>query len=143
VVVVIDELADLLMVGGGGLQRELTRLLQRGRGAGIHVVAATQKPTAAVLGSLVKANFPVRLVGRVASANDARVASGWSGTGAERLEGRGDFIAVAEGRVTRFQAAYVGPEEVREVVAHGEQRGEVLALPMGRRTEVLKGRGQR
>jgi DNA segregation ATPase FtsK/SpoIIIE-like protein len=71
------------------------------------------------------------------------VASGWSGTGAERLEGRGDFIAVAEGRVTRFQAAYVGPEEVREVVAHGEQRGDVLALPMGRRTEVLKGRGQR
>ncbi|MGD9001151.1 MAG: DNA translocase FtsK, partial [Anaerolineae bacterium] len=66
VVVVIDELADLLMVGGGRLQRELTRLLQRGRGAGIHVVAATQKPTAAVLGSLVKANFPVRLVGRVA-----------------------------------------------------------------------------
>jgi DNA segregation ATPase FtsK/SpoIIIE-like protein len=86
------------------------------------VVAATQKPTAAVLGSLVQANFPVRLVGRVASANDARVASGWSGTGAERLEGRGDFVAVAEGRVTRFQAAYVAPEEIRRAVAGTARR---------------------
>jgi DNA segregation ATPase FtsK/SpoIIIE-like protein len=129
--VVIDELADLLMVGGQGLQRALTRLLQRGRGVGIHVVAATQKPTAAVLGSLVKANFPVRLVGRVASGNDARVASGWSGTGAERLEGRGDFVAVAEGRVTRFQAAHVAPEEIREVVGGGMQgsRAERWAYP--------------
>ena len=116
VVLVIDELADLLMTGGNGLQQTLTRLLQRGRGAGIHVVAATQKPTAAVLGSLMKANFPVRLVGRVTSATDARVASGWSGTGAERLEGRGDFVAVAEGRVTRFQTAYVSPKEIRRVV---------------------------
>lgn len=119
VVVVIDELADLLMTGGSALQTPLTRLLQRGRGAGIHVVAATQKPTASVVGSLVKANFPVRLVGQVASATDARVASGWSGTGAERLEGRGDFIAVAEGRVTRFQAAYVGPTEIRQWVTDG------------------------
>ncbi|MCP4594385.1 MAG: DNA translocase FtsK, partial [bacterium] len=63
VVVVIDELADLLMVGGKPVQRALTRLTQRGREAVIHVVAATQKPTAAVLGPLIKANFPVRLVG--------------------------------------------------------------------------------
>ncbi len=123
VVVVIDELADLLMTGGEGLERGLTRLLQRGRGAGIHVVAATQKPTAAVVGSLVKANFPVRLVGRVMSATDARVASGWSGTGAERLEGSGDFIAVAEGRVTRFQGAYVGAREIRDVV-RGRREGQ-------------------
>jgi S-DNA-T family DNA segregation ATPase FtsK/SpoIIIE len=119
VVVVIDELADLLMTGGKALQRSLTRLLQRGRGAGIHVVAATQKPTASVVGSLVKANFPVRLVGRVTSATDARVASGWSGTGAE---GRGDFVAVAEGRLTRFQTAYVGVRDIREVVG-GNGRG--------------------
>ena len=121
VVVVLDELADLLIVGGQGLQRALTRLLQRGRGAGIHLVAATQKPTAAVLGSLVQANFPVRLVGRVTSASDARVASGWSGTGAERLEGRGDFVAVAEGRVTRFQVACVTPDEIRRAVAANAQ----------------------
>jgi S-DNA-T family DNA segregation ATPase FtsK/SpoIIIE len=117
VVVVVDELADLLMIGGKKVQTPLTRLLQRGRGAGIHVVAATQKPSSAVLGPLIKANFPVRLIGRVISATDARVASGWSGTGAERLLGRGDFVAVAEGRVIRFQAAYVTPDEIQEVVA--------------------------
>lgn len=122
VVVVIDELADLLMTGGEALQHSLTRLTQRGREAGIHIVAATQKPTAAVLGPLVKANFPVRLVGRVTSAEDARVASGWGGSGAERLLGRGDFIAVAEGRVIRFQVAYITPEEIRETVAQFTQR---------------------
>lgn len=116
VVVVIDELADLLMVGGKEVQQSLTRLTQRGREAGIHIIAATQKPTTAVLGSLVKANFPVRLVGRVTSVEDARTATGWSGTGAERLMGRGDFLAVAEGRVIRFQAAHVSPDEIRNVV---------------------------
>ncbi|HUX77021.1 MAG TPA: DNA translocase FtsK [Anaerolineae bacterium] len=116
VVVVIDELADLLMVGGKPVQVALTRLTQRGREAGIHVVAATQKPTTAVLGPLVKANFPVRLTGRVTSIEDARTATGWSGTGAERLMGRGDFLAVAEGRVIRFQTAYVSPAEIQELV---------------------------
>jgi S-DNA-T family DNA segregation ATPase FtsK/SpoIIIE len=116
VVVVIDELADLLMVGGKPVQQALTRLTQRGREAGIHVVAATQKPTTAVLGPLVKANFPVRLVGRVTSVEDARTATGWTGTGAERLMGQGDFLAVAEGRVTRFQVAHVSPSEIRQVV---------------------------
>jgi len=122
IVVVIDELADLLMTGGQAVQWALTRLTQRGREAGIHVVAATQKPTAAILGPLVKANFPVRLVGRVTSIEDARTATGWSGTGAERLMGRGDFIAVAEGRVMHFQAAHVSAEEIREVVAYLAQR---------------------
>ena len=127
VVIVIDELADLLMVGGKAIQWALTRLTQRGREAGIHIIAATQKPTTAVLGSLVKANFPVRLVGRVTSVEDARTATGWSGTGAERLLGRGDFLAVAEGRVMRFQAARVSPAEVRETVARLAQ-GELLPL---------------
>jgi len=118
VVVMIDELADLLMVGGKPIQHALTRLTQRGREAGIHVVAATQKPTSALVGSLVKANFPVRLVGRVTSIEDARTATGWSGTGAERLVGRGDFLAVAEGRVMRFQVAHVAPDEMHEVASH-------------------------
>jgi S-DNA-T family DNA segregation ATPase FtsK/SpoIIIE len=152
VVVVIDELADVLMVGGQAVQWALTRLTQRGREAGIHIVAATQKPTAAVLGPLVKANFPVRLVGRVTSIEDARTATGWSGTGAERLMGRGDFLAVAEGRVVRFQAASISPAEILEVVAHLAQ-GEVVsadsylpaadrvALPwsVGRLAEVFRG----
>lgn len=131
VVVFIDELADLMMVGGKGAERSLTRLVQRGREAGIHAVAATQKPTSAVLGSLMTANFPVRLVGKVATAQDARVASGWSGTGAERLQGRGDFIAVAEGRLFRFQAAYVSTEEVRELVEGLRRQALPIPAPPG------------
>lgn len=154
VVVVIDELADLLMTGGKPVQEALTRLTQRGREAGIHIVGATQKPTAAVLGPLVKANFPVRLVGRVTSVEDARTATGWSGTGAERLIGRGDFLAVAEGRVIHFQTAYASPEEIGEVLAHlarGEivpsrifvqqRRAKALALPnpLARLSEAIRG----
>ncbi|MCK4314290.1 MAG: DNA translocase FtsK [Anaerolineae bacterium] len=151
VVIVIDELADLLMVGGKAIQWALTRLTQRGREAGIHIIAATQKPTTAVLGSLVKANFPVRLVGRVTSVEDARTATGWSGTGAERLLGRGDFLAVAEGRVMRFQAARVSPAEARETVARLAQGGLLpltslappthrvsLPWPVSQLTEVLR-----
>jgi len=117
VILLIDELADILLVGGKPVELALTRLTQRGREAGIHIVAATQKPTAEVLGPLVKANFPVRLTGRVASVEDARVATGWSGTGAERLTGRGDFLAIAEGRAIRFQAAHISRDEIQDIVA--------------------------
>ena len=116
IVVVLDELADLVMVGGREMEEVLTRLAQRGREAGVHLVACTQKPAAAVIGGLVKSNFPVRVVGSVASANDAWVAAGVGGSGAERLLGRGDFLLVARGEVLRFQAAWVGPREVEEAV---------------------------
>ncbi len=110
---VIDELGDLVQQGGRDLGELLTRLAQRGREAGIHLLACTQKPTAALLGGRLTANFPARLVGRVVSAEDARVAAGIGGTGAERLQGRGDFLAVVGGTITRFQAAYIALEEVR------------------------------
>ena len=129
IVIVIDELADLLMIGEKDVQFALTRLTQRGREAGIHIIAATQKPTTDVLGPLVKANFPVRLVGRVTSIEDARTASGWSGTGAERLTGRGDFLAVAEGRVIRFQAAHATPAEIWDQVADITAPPAIIAWP--------------
>jgi S-DNA-T family DNA segregation ATPase FtsK/SpoIIIE len=134
IVAVVDELADILTTGGDPVRMAITRLTQRGREAGIHLVAATQKPTARVLGSLVKANFPTRLVGRVTSAEDARTASGWAGTGAERLGGRGDFLAVAEGRVTRFQSAYVSPDEL------GDQVTRIQANHGGSGVQMLSGR---
>ena len=130
VVVVIDELADLLMVGGKPVEQALTRLTQRGREAGIHIIAATQKPSAEILGPLIKANFPVRLVGRVTSASDARTATGWTGTGAERLMGRGDFLAVAEGQLSHFQAAFVSPEEIQEA-AIGLAQNEMVVTGYG------------
>ena len=113
----IDEMADLVQVGGRAVAELLTRLVQRGRKAGIHVVACTQKPTAQVLGSLMKANFPLRLVGSVASPDDARVAAGMGGTGAEKLLGRGDFLLVNRGQVVRFQAAWVEEKEIRDWMA--------------------------
>jgi S-DNA-T family DNA segregation ATPase FtsK/SpoIIIE len=117
VVVVIDELADLLMMTGkSGSQKPLTRLAQRGREAGIHLVVCTQKPASQVVGSLAKANFAVRLVGRVTSPEEAKVATGYAGTGAERLCGPGDFIAVSGGQVTRFQAAYISARQLAEAV---------------------------
>jgi len=123
VVVFIDELADLMMMGGKEMEEVLTRLLQRGRGAGIHLVACVQKPTVAVIGSLVKSNFPVRIVGSVVSPEDAKVATGLAGTGAERLLGRGDFLVVANGQVVRLQGAYISAQEIRELTARLAEGG--------------------
>jgi DNA segregation ATPase FtsK/SpoIIIE, S-DNA-T family len=117
IVIAIDELADLVQVGGRPVEQQLTRLTQRGREAGLHLVACTQKPAAAVIGSLIKSNFPVRLVGAVTSPEDAKVATGLAGTGAERLLGQGDFLVVAKGQVTRMQAAYISEPEIVEMVA--------------------------
>jgi S-DNA-T family DNA segregation ATPase FtsK/SpoIIIE len=122
-VVAVDELADLLQTGGKPVAETLTRLTQRGREAGIHVLAATQRPSAALVGGLMKANFPVRLVGSVVSAEDARVAAGLPGTEAERLLGRGDFLLVTRGQVIRFQAAYAGDVELAGIVARIREGG--------------------
>jgi S-DNA-T family DNA segregation ATPase FtsK/SpoIIIE len=143
VTILIDELDDLVAVGGEPARHALTRLIQRGCEAGIHVVAATREPSSAALGPLVKAVFPARLVGRVTSAEEARTATGWSGTGAERLLGRGDFLAVAEGRVMRFQVAHVSPDEVREVTAwlaqeERQERAVYLPWPVNRLSEVFR-----
>jgi S-DNA-T family DNA segregation ATPase FtsK/SpoIIIE len=136
-IVFIDELADLMLASsshrriemlasqanpstgsGHRLEHALTRLTQRGREAGIHIVACTQKPTAAVIGSLIKSNFPVRIVGSVPDASDAAVATGISGTGVERLLGRGDFLVVVKGQVTRMQATYISQVEIAGVISN-------------------------
>ena len=130
IVAFIDELADLMLVQGRAVELALTRLVQRGREAGVHVVACTQKPSASVIGSLVKSNFPVRIVGRVTSAEDARVASGMAGSGAEQLAGRGDFLVVVHGLAHRLQAAYIAPEEIALLMARlGGQLVETTPTP--------------
>jgi S-DNA-T family DNA segregation ATPase FtsK/SpoIIIE len=111
IILALDEMADLFLQGGQELQVHLSRLAQRGRTAGISIIACTQKPSSSAIGSLVKGNFPVRLVGKVTSADEARVASGLGGTGAERLAGRGDFVLVAGGEIVPFQAAYLPAHE--------------------------------
>lgn len=124
IVVAIDELADLIQTGGAKVDAVLTRISQRGREAGVHLVACTQKPTAGLIGGAIKANFPVRLVGAVAGKDEARYATGISDSGAERLEGKGDFLLVAKGDAIRFQAAWIGPRDldaVSDLLGRGDQ----------------------
>ena len=133
IVVVVDELTDSLQVCGTELELLLTRLVQRGRSAGIAVIACTQKPTARAVGGLMKANFPVRLVGRVTSTDDARVAAGIGGTGAEKLAGRGDFLLIAGGQIIRFQAALVHANDFAALCAPGAPRSDEKTLDLGTR----------
>ena len=136
-VVVIDELADLRMVGGKKVEDLLSRLTQRGREAGIHVIVATQRPAATVVGSLVKANLPVRLVGAVGSPEDAKVATGIAGSGAELLRGRGDFLLVARGQTIRLQAAFIDERET-ELMAKRLNSGAKTPPTAARKTGLHK-----
>jgi S-DNA-T family DNA segregation ATPase FtsK/SpoIIIE len=124
IVIAVDELSDLLAADNMGqsgkrigftVLEALTRIAQRGREAGLHLLAGVQKPASAILGPMLKANFPVRIVGKVASAEDARVATGQAGTGAEKLLGRGDFVAVAAGQTIRFQAAWIPAQDWSQI----------------------------
>ena len=117
VVIAIDELADLLQNGGKQVEQPLMRLVQRGREAGFHVIAATQKPSSKVMSGIIKSNFPTRLVGKVASPEDARTASGIGGTGAEKLSGHGDFLLVAEGQTIRFQSAFAARADTQDLLS--------------------------
>ncbi len=117
IVVAVDELLDLLQTGGQPVEAALTRIAQRGRAAGLHLVAGAQKPSSTALGPMLKANFPVRLVGRVSSSDDARVAAGVAGSEAEKLRGHGDFVLVAAGQAIRFQAAWIPAREWPAVAA--------------------------
>ena len=147
-VIAVDELADLLQTGGKPAEERLTRLSQRGREAGIHLVACTQKPTATLIGGAMKANFPVRLVGAVASKDEARYAAGVPDSGAEKLEGKGDFLLVAQGDVLRFQAAWIGPKDLASVQEQvgktGTRAGEwvdpAAAAPTTVRDDVQRSR---
>ncbi len=108
IVVIVDQLADVLQAGGEQVAALLTRLAQRGRRAGLSLVACTQRPSAQEVGVLLKANLPIRIVGKVNTADEARVATGIGSSGAERLQDRGDFVLLAGGARIRFRAAYVG-----------------------------------
>ena len=148
VIVAIDELADLVQAGGKRVEEAVARLAQRGREAGIHLVACTQKPTAGLIGGSMIANFPVRLVGAVASRDEARYATGITDSGAEKLGGRGDFLLVAKGTATRFQAAWLAPSELGTLIPGQFTPEPETPTPTGsnvpghRRPVFQKSRGQ-
>lgn len=129
IVVFIDELAELADVAGPQVEGNIKRLLQIGRGLGVHVIGATQKPLASVIGSLVKANFPVRIVGKVASLDDAKVAAGIPGTGAERLPGKGAMVLLRGGELKRLQAYHLPKAQIPSQVARVQALWRAIAGP--------------
>lgn len=119
-IIFIDELAEV--VRSPTAMKLLESLLAMGRTLNINVVAATQHPLASVIGSLLKANFTARLVGRVLSNDASKVAAGMPKLGAESLPGKGSFLLVEGGRIVRLQGYYIEPEEVAAVVQALRQR---------------------
>jgi S-DNA-T family DNA segregation ATPase FtsK/SpoIIIE len=116
-VIVIDELADLMLTVGREVEELITRLAQKARAAGIHLIVATQRPSVDVITGLIKANFPARLSFRVSSRIDSRTIL--DAMGAEKLLGRGDMLFMLPGAMPlkRIHGAYVEDEEVQRVVA--------------------------
>jgi len=123
-VVVIDELADLIMLAGVRLEKTLCRIAQLGRATGIHLIVATQRPSVDVITGLIKANFPSRLSFSVASQVDSRTIL--DTVGSERLVGNGDmlFSPVEAPQPFRVQGTFVSPQEVKRVVAYLRKPGE-------------------
>jgi S-DNA-T family DNA segregation ATPase FtsK/SpoIIIE len=116
IVVMIDELADLMMVAPKDVEDKIARLAQMARASGIHLVLATQRPSVDVLTGLIKANFPARIAFQVSSKTDSRTIL--DANGAEALLGRGDmlYLATGTGRLTRLHGSFVSDDDVRSVV---------------------------
>jgi S-DNA-T family DNA segregation ATPase FtsK/SpoIIIE len=122
IIVVVDEMADLMLVAGKDIEVAVQRLAQMARAAGIHLVMATQRPSVDVITGTIKANFPTRISFQVTSKIDSRTILGESG--AEQLLGRGDMLFMAGGgRITRVHGPFVSDEEVEAVVRFLKERG--------------------
>lgn len=123
IVVVIDEVADLMLVAGKDIEGAVQRLAQMARAAGIHLIMATQRPSVDVITGTIKANFPTRISFQVTSKIDARTILGEQG--AEQLLGQGDMLYMAGGgRITRLHGPFVSDAEVETVAAYLRDQGE-------------------
>jgi S-DNA-T family DNA segregation ATPase FtsK/SpoIIIE len=123
IIIIIDELADLMMVSGKEVEESITRLAQMARAVGIHLVLATQRPSVDVITGLIKANFPARISFRVSSKVDSRTII--DSNGAEGLLGKGDmlFLPPASSQVIRVHGAFVDEKEIGKIVDHIKAQG--------------------
>ena len=124
IVIIIDELADLMLTVGRDIEEYITRLAQKARAAGIHLILATQRPSVDVITGLIKANFPARISFQVTSRVDSRTIL--DSIGAEKLLGSGDLLYLPPGtaRVTRVHGAFVSDQEVRKVMKFIKQQAQ-------------------
>ncbi len=123
IVVIVDEMADLMMVAGKDIEGAVQRLAQMARAAGIHVILATQRPSVDVITGTIKANFPTRISFQVTSKIDSRTILGEQG--AEQLLGQGDMLYMAGGgRISRVHGPFVSDDEVEKVVRHLKAQGQ-------------------
>jgi DNA segregation ATPase FtsK/SpoIIIE, S-DNA-T family len=123
VVIVVDELADLMMVAAGEIEDLVCRIAQLARAVGIHLIVATQRPSADIITGLIKANIPSRVAFAVSSGVDSRVIL--DEMGAEKLLGRGDmlYLPIDEGKPRRLQGGYVSDRELDRLIAHWKAQG--------------------
>ena len=122
IVIIVDEMADLMMVAGKDIEGTVQRLAQMARAAGLHVILATQRPSVDVITGTIKANFPTRISFQVTSKIDSRTILGEMG--AEQLLGQGDMLYMAGGgRISRVHGPFVSDEEVEKVVRHLKAQG--------------------
>jgi S-DNA-T family DNA segregation ATPase FtsK/SpoIIIE len=123
IVVIVDEMADLMMVAGKDIEGAIQRLAQMARAAGIHLIMATQRPSVDVITGTIKANFPTRISFQVTSKIDSRTILGEQG--AEQLLGQGDMLHMAGGgRISRVHGPFVSDGEVEKIVAHLKTQGQ-------------------
>ncbi|MBV1701892.1 MAG: DNA translocase FtsK [Hyphomicrobiales bacterium] len=123
IVVIVDEMADLMMVAGKDIEGAIQRLAQMARAAGIHLIMATQRPSVDVITGTIKANFPTRISFQVTSKIDSRTILGEQG--GEQLLGQGDMLYMAGGgRISRVHGPFVSDGEVEKIVAHLKTQGQ-------------------
>src|SRR6186713_3542032 len=123
IVVIVDEMADLMMVAGKDIEGAVQRLAQMARAAGVHVILATQRPSVDVITGTIKANFPTRISFQVTSKIDSRTILGEQG--AEQLLGQGDMLYMAGGgRISRVHGPFVSDDEVEKIVRHLKSQGQ-------------------